>query len=628
AVPPLKQVVGFAAGSTTFSVSNAGNGTLVWSAALITSSSWARITFRSSGTNAGICTISYDTNRFSARTATIQFTAGGVSGSPQSVTISQAANPVSIGSATRTISGTTVSVAVTPVAGTRAWGVEETLPDGLTPADLTGPNANWNASARKLSWYATGAAGATLSYTVSGGLGSYTLSGTADFDGTATGVAGPAQIVIAVHPADINNDWQLGMSEAIAYLAGWQQGANPMNYAIRGAYLWQNGPGYTRQIGVAEPLCWVPGAVASVVKKCTLLAANATITGAVRTVTGANVTLAVHPPAGMTAWGVQENLPAGLTPAAITGPNATWSSNNQTITWYAVGSTATTLTYAVTGTVGTYTVSGTVDFDGADARISGQDQLVLPPKNLVVFSGYGATTPAAGTNIFAYGTTVTAAVTNAPVINGTTQYLCIGATVKGNTFALASPTNLTLTLTNNATLTWQWSTNYWLDVATNGNGSMSTTDGWWPKGSNVSITATAGDHALFGSWIGQTSGCTIKSNVITAPMTVPRAITANFLPAILVTTSNNPATAGTVTGGGLYVAGSNTVTLVAKTNVGWRFAGWSDGSSDATHAPVRNLTGDTNYAANFIQLGKVTTQANPSTGGGITGGGIYDFNTV
>jgi hypothetical protein len=58
------------------------------------------------------------------------------------------------------------------------------------------------------------------------------------------------------HPADVNEDWSISMSEAIACLAGWQQGSNPMEYAIRAAYLWQNGEDYTYNSEEAEPLCW------------------------------------------------------------------------------------------------------------------------------------------------------------------------------------------------------------------------------------------------------------------------------------------------------------------------------------------------------------------------------------
>jgi len=245
---------------------------------------------------------------------------------------------------------------------------------------------------------------------------------------------------------------------------------------------------------------------------------------------------------------------------------------------------------------------------------------------LTVISPHGGALP--GTTVAYSGMPLNAWVTNSPVVNGATQYVCTGATVKGNTFMLVSPTNVTLTLTNNATLTWLWSTNYWLHTATNGNGGVSVAGGWYPTGSNAQIIATAGDHAVFIAWSGQTGGCTIKSNILTAPMTSARAITANFLPAIVVTATAAPPAGGTVTGGGTFVAGSNAVTLVARINAGWRFAGWSDGSTAATHATLKNLSGDTNFVADFIQRFTVTAKADPVVGGTVTGGGTYDDGAV
>ncbi len=60
------------------------------------------------------------------------------------------------------------------------------------------------------------------------------------------------------HPADTDADWRLVMSETISYLAGWQQGTNPMAYAIRAAYLWQVGEFYSYDPALAVPLCWTP----------------------------------------------------------------------------------------------------------------------------------------------------------------------------------------------------------------------------------------------------------------------------------------------------------------------------------------------------------------------------------
>ena len=58
------------------------------------------------------------------------------------------------------------------------------------------------------------------------------------------------------HPADANGDGRMTMGEAIAYLACWQQGSCLMSYAIRAAYLWQNGEGYAYNGSLEPPLCW------------------------------------------------------------------------------------------------------------------------------------------------------------------------------------------------------------------------------------------------------------------------------------------------------------------------------------------------------------------------------------
>ncbi|OQB39481.1 MAG: hypothetical protein BWY09_01068 [Candidatus Hydrogenedentes bacterium ADurb.Bin179] len=59
------------------------------------------------------------------------------------------------------------------------------------------------------------------------------------------------------HPADSNADFRIVLGEAIGYLTGWQQGTNPIGYAIRAAYLWQNGEYYVYDGDAAPPLCWV-----------------------------------------------------------------------------------------------------------------------------------------------------------------------------------------------------------------------------------------------------------------------------------------------------------------------------------------------------------------------------------
>jgi formylglycine-generating enzyme required for sulfatase activity len=89
-VTPTQRDVTASSGSATFAVSNAGTGTMNWTAA-VTSGSWLRITSGASGTDSGTVNVSYDANGgTSSRTGTLQVTASGATGSPKTVSVVQA----------------------------------------------------------------------------------------------------------------------------------------------------------------------------------------------------------------------------------------------------------------------------------------------------------------------------------------------------------------------------------------------------------------------------------------------------------------------------------------------------------------------------------------------------------
>ncbi|NLX12618.1 MAG: fibronectin type III domain-containing protein [Phycisphaerales bacterium] len=345
------------------------------------------------------------------------YNSAGTSGNSDTIPVTTSNDCV--GTASRTINGTCVTITVTPCPGTSAWGLEETLSVGLTPADITGPNGNWNSSTRKITWYGTGDSPATCGYCVScPGAGSYTVSGTANYDGTDVPVSGPSTITCGgCHPADTNNNWVMTMSEAIAYAAGWQQGLNPMNYAIRALYLWQNCVTYERQPGTAEPMCWVCAS------SSTLALANESVeatvnAGAVRTVSNSSVSIVISPPVGTSAWGYEEIMPAGLTPANIAGPNGNWNATTRKITWYSTGAASATLGYTVAGPDGVYILNGAVNFDGADGTVTGDNQVTIgtQPTGEAVRSVSDANvsivvSPAAGTSAWGLEESIPAGLT-------------------------------------------------------------------------------------------------------------------------------------------------------------------------------------------------------------------------
>lgn len=95
-VTPATRTVGIGAGSTTFTLKNAGGGTLAWNASLGSGVTWTRITGAASGNltaNATTnLTLSYDANPAgsAARTAQIAITASGSAATP--LTLTQSAN--------------------------------------------------------------------------------------------------------------------------------------------------------------------------------------------------------------------------------------------------------------------------------------------------------------------------------------------------------------------------------------------------------------------------------------------------------------------------------------------------------------------------------------------------------
>jgi hypothetical protein len=87
-VTPLNRAVSSAAGTTTFAVTNTGDGAMSYTAS--ETQSWLSITGGGSGGDSGVITISYDANSGTdSRTGTITVTASGANGSPANVTITQ-----------------------------------------------------------------------------------------------------------------------------------------------------------------------------------------------------------------------------------------------------------------------------------------------------------------------------------------------------------------------------------------------------------------------------------------------------------------------------------------------------------------------------------------------------------
>ncbi len=141
---------------------------------------------------------------------------------------------------------------------------------------------------------------------------------------------------------------------------------------------------------------------------------------------------------------------------------------------------------------------------------------------LTVVSAHGSPVPAIGPNTVIDGSIVACSVDS--VTSGTTNYSPVGWTLTGQEPASGTTNWFELTFTTNATLTWNWQTNYWLDVTVSGSGSVDGVDGFYAADSEQTLTANPAADWLFMGWQGDASG----TNSATVAMDAPKAILAVF----------------------------------------------------------------------------------------------------
>lgn len=130
---------------------------------------------------------------------------------------------------------------------------------------------------------------------------------------------------------------------------------------------------------------------------------------------------------------------------------------------------------------------------------------------------------------------------------------------------------------------------YVITLVVNPAGSGTTSGGGtFRVGSEVTITATAGDGYRFSSW--QSGGEQVStSNPYALTVTGNQTFAALFeeIPVYTITATIDPEGSGTVTGTGQYQEGE-TVTLAAAPADGYKFSGWQEGgqtvSTDTTYS--------------------------------------------
>lgn len=152
--------------------------------------------------------------------------------------------------------------------------------------------------------------------------------------------------------------------------------------------------------------------------------------------------------------------------------------------------------------------------------------------------------------------------------------------------------------------------------------------GSYDYGDSCTLTYTPATGYTFDHWedgIGQTlSSSNPYTFTVERDITVVAICTANNY---TVSTSVNPVSSGTVSGGGSYSYGSS-CTLTATPAAGYNFSSWSVGGAEVSSQNPYTFTvnGNVSVVANF-SLGShtITATNSPSNAGTITGTGSYNY---
>ena len=157
-------------------------------------------------------------------------------------------------------------------------------------------------------------------------------------------------------------------------------------------------------------------------------------------------------------------------------------------------------------------------------------------------------------------------------------------------------------------------------TANAGDGGSVTGGGTFASGTQVSLTATPSSGYSFSGW---SNGST--TNPLTITLNSNTTITANFEVLINSYTLTVVSTdGGSISGAGDYNEGTE-VTLIATPQEGYRFTGWSDGSTE--ESITITLNSDTALNANFELIPVYTLTVTAGDGGSISGAGDYNEGT-
>lgn len=195
---------------------------------------------------------------------------------------------------------------------------------------------------------------------------------------------------------------------------------------------------------------------------------------------------------------------------------------------------------------------------------------------------------------------------------------------------VSSNASYSFTITGNRTLTanfTQQTVQYSITTSSNpADGGMTNGGGIFDAGTQVTVNAIPDNGWIFVNWT--ENGSQVSADLsYTFTASSDRSLTANFTGEnvqYVISTSSNPASGGSASGGGLYNAGEEVI-LLASPNNGWTFLQWTEnGAPVSTNMSFSFIAAsDRNLEANFAQQFTISASADPGTGGTTTGSGVY-----
>ena len=153
--------------------------------------------------------------------------------------------------------------------------------------------------------------------------------------------------------------------------------------------------------------------------------------------------------------------------------------------------------------------------------------------NLTIISAHGTPNPAAGSASYAYGSLLTLTAADDSV--GTMRYRCAGWQLDGQEPASGTGNSVSFAITQDSVLTWQWQTEVYLAVMSDGHGVITPMDaaGWYPLGSVLSLHAAPATSYRFNHWSGDVTA-TPATAALTLTMDQARMVEARFAPVTAV----------------------------------------------------------------------------------------------